>query len=168
MFQCILLHKFNFQERTQYLQVHADNSSRVGQILPQFCQNSQGKIHSPFCFSKLQSIPSLTFFFFIVVDFVIHWNETAMGLHVFPIPIPPPTSLFLDLLSSWSRRKLVLVRNLACPEVRRGHPRALISVYLVNGAYPMKMQVKGVEGKPSGCITSTPCSWMAKRHGINH
>ena len=31
--------------------------------------------------------------FFIVVDFVIHWNETAMGLHVFPILIPPPTSL---------------------------------------------------------------------------
>ena len=28
-----------------------------------------------------------------VVNFVIHWNETAMGLHVFPIPIPPPTSL---------------------------------------------------------------------------
>ena len=23
----------------------------------------------------------------------IHWNETAMGLHVFPIPIPTPTSL---------------------------------------------------------------------------
>ena len=34
---------------------------------------------------------------FIVVDFVKHWNETAMGLHVFPIPIPPPTSL-----SPWS------------------------------------------------------------------
>ena len=33
------------------------------------------------------------FFFFFVVNFVIHWNETAMGLHVFPIPIPPPTSL---------------------------------------------------------------------------
>ena len=33
------------------------------------------------------------FIFFIVVDFVIYWNETAMGLHVFPIPIPPPTSL---------------------------------------------------------------------------
>ena len=31
-------------------------------------------------------------FFFFVVNFVIHWNETAMGLHVFPIPIPPPTS----------------------------------------------------------------------------
>ena len=35
----------------------------------------------------------LLFFFFIVVGFVIHWNESAMGLHVFPIPIPPPTSL---------------------------------------------------------------------------
>ena len=32
-------------------------------------------------------------FFLFVVDFVIKWNETAMGLHVFPIPIPPPTSL---------------------------------------------------------------------------
>ena len=33
------------------------------------------------------------YYFFIEVDFVIHWDETAMGLHVFPIPIPPPTSL---------------------------------------------------------------------------
>ena len=33
------------------------------------------------------------FFFLFVVNFVIHWNETAMGLHVFPILIPPPTSL---------------------------------------------------------------------------
>ena len=32
-------------------------------------------------------------FFLFIVNFVIHWNETAMGLHVFPIPIPPPTSL---------------------------------------------------------------------------
>ena len=31
------------------------------------------------------------FFFFIVVGFVIHWNESAMDLQVFPIPIPPPT-----------------------------------------------------------------------------
>ena len=30
---------------------------------------------------------------FIVVDFVIHWNESAMDLHVFTIPIAPPTSL---------------------------------------------------------------------------
>ena len=32
-------------------------------------------------------------FFFFVVNFVIHWNETATGLHVFPILIPHPTSL---------------------------------------------------------------------------
>ena len=25
--------------------------------------------------------------------FAIHWHESAMDLHVFPIPIPPPTSL---------------------------------------------------------------------------
>ena len=165
MFQCILLHKFNFQERTQYLQVHADNSSRVGQILPQFYQNSQGQIHSRFCFSKLQSIPSLTFFFFFCSGFchTLKWN--SHGFTCVPHP-DPPSHLPLPwlLLSSWSRRKLVLGRNLACPGVRRGHPRALISVYLVNGAYPMEMQVEGVEGKPSGCITSTPCSWMAKRH----
>ena len=29
----------------------------------------------------------------IVVVFVIHWHESAMDLHVFPIPIHPPTSL---------------------------------------------------------------------------
>ena len=29
--------------------------------------------------------------------FVIHWHESAMDLHVFPIPVPPPTSL-----STWS------------------------------------------------------------------
>ena len=28
------------------------------------------------------------YYFLFVVDFVIHWNETAMGLHVFPILIP--------------------------------------------------------------------------------
>ena len=39
----------------------------------------------------------ILFYFFIVVDFVIHWNETTMGLHVFPIPIPPPTSLSFNI-----------------------------------------------------------------------
>ena len=39
-----------------------------------------------------KKIKQLCFFLF-VVNFVIHWNETAMCLHVFPIPIPPPTSL---------------------------------------------------------------------------
>ena len=27
------------------------------------------------------------------MGFVIHWHEPAMDIHVFPIPIPPPTSL---------------------------------------------------------------------------
>ena len=40
------------------------------------------------------SLSSFFFSFFLfVVNFVIHWNETAMGLHVFPIPSPPPPSL---------------------------------------------------------------------------
>ena len=42
---------------------------------------------------KEMTTHSSVLFFFFVVNFVIHWNETAMGLHVFPIPIPPPTSL---------------------------------------------------------------------------
>ena len=29
----------------------------------------------------------------MVVVFVIHWHESALDIHVFPIPIPPPTSL---------------------------------------------------------------------------
>ena len=50
--------------------------------------------------NKESSNTKLLFFYFLfiylflfVVDFVIHWNETAKGLHVFPIPVPPPTSL---------------------------------------------------------------------------
>ena len=43
------------------------------------------------------------FFFFllynIVVVFAIHWHESAMDLHVFPILIPPPT--FLSIPSLW-------------------------------------------------------------------
>ena len=49
---------------------------------------------SPFLFFYF--FPSSSFFFLFII-FVIHWNVTAMGLHVFPIPIPPPTSL-----STWS------------------------------------------------------------------
>ena len=43
---------------------------------------------------------SFLFLFFIsrrLMVFVIHWQESAMILHVFPILIPPPTSL-----SAWS------------------------------------------------------------------
>ena len=60
--------------------------------------------HGCLC-SHLLCEQCLLFFFFsfifiswrlihnIAVGFVIHWHESAMELHVFPIPIPPPTSL---------------------------------------------------------------------------
>ena len=50
----------------------------------------------PLSYSDVQACAQIFFLiiiFFIVVDFVIHWNETAMGLHVFPIPFSPPSSL---------------------------------------------------------------------------
>ena len=69
--------------------------------LSQWCHPTISSSVVPFS-SCLQSFPAsrsfiflffLFLIFYIVVDFVIHWNETAMGLHVFPIQIPPPTSL---------------------------------------------------------------------------
>ena len=61
---------------------------------------------------RLQTPNRVFFFFFshlfllvggellhnILVGFVIHWHESAMDLHVFPIPIPPPTSLSTQFL----------------------------------------------------------------------
>ena len=49
-------------------------------------------IHNIFRYLSAKNASMKNFFLF-VVDFVIHWNETAKGLHVFPIPIPPPISL---------------------------------------------------------------------------
>ena len=50
-----------------------------------------------FCFEHF----FFSFFFFIVVGFVVHWNETAMGLHVFALRtvVGPesPTSKLLKL-----------------------------------------------------------------------
>ena len=43
-------------------------------------------------FRELSTFIIFFLFFLFVVNFVIHWNETAMRLHVFPILIPPPTS----------------------------------------------------------------------------
>ena len=56
--------------------------------------NHRYKPHEQMIFGVLKNWdPKTKTFFFFVVNFVIHWNKTAMGLHVFPIPIPPPTSL---------------------------------------------------------------------------
>ena len=43
---------------------------------------------------ELKSLFIIIIFLF-VVNFVIHWHETAMDLHVFPIPIPPPIKSLL-------------------------------------------------------------------------
>ena len=44
------------------------------------------------------------------MGFAIHWHESAIELHVFPIPIPPPTSLstwFLWVFPVYQARALV-------------------------------------------------------------
>ena len=54
------------------------------------------------------TISSFFFFFFSVVGFVIDWHESAMDLHVFPIPISPPTTLstrslwVFSVLQAWA------------------------------------------------------------------
>ena len=55
---------------------------------------------------NFQVIQDDRFFFFFVVNFVIHWNEKALGSHVFPILIPPPTSLptRFDQRNTWLRK----------------------------------------------------------------
>ena len=63
-------------------------------------QNVQGrKDHAPVGSGELllckheKNFFLFIYLFLFVVNFVIHWNETAMGLHVFHITIPTPTSL---------------------------------------------------------------------------
>ena len=51
--------------------------------------------------------------FLFVVNFVIHWNEKALGSHVFPIPIPTPTSLptYRGVIEDFKRKNTKNLRN---------------------------------------------------------
>ena len=54
----------------------------------------------------------------ILVVFVIHWHESAMDLHVFPIPIPPPGKTahwLLQVTASPTKRKPRGVTSVSCP-----------------------------------------------------
>ena len=78
-------------------------------------------------------------FFLFVVDFVIHWNETAMGLHVFPIPISPPSppapSRFSQCTRSerlshtsnlgWWSVSTYIIYMFQCCSLETSHPRLL-------------------------------------------
>ena len=71
--------------------------------------------------------------------FVIHWHELAMDVHVFPIPIPPPTSLStpslwvfplhqVQALVSWIQPGLVICFT---PDNKRHvHPNVHLNFYL--------------------------------------
>ena len=50
-------------------------------------------LHYPFFFFHLFLLVGGWLLYNIVVVSVIHWHESAMELHVFPIPSPAPTSL---------------------------------------------------------------------------
>ena len=51
-----------------------------------------------YCFSSSTSAKIFFFYWRLItlqycIGFAIHWHESAMDLHVFPFPIPPPASL---------------------------------------------------------------------------
>ena len=79
-----------------------NKSVTISIVSPLICYEVMGPDAMILVFWMLNFKP--TFFFLswrlihnISVGFVIHWHESTMELHVFPIPIPPPTSL-----STWS------------------------------------------------------------------
>ena len=53
----------------------------------------------------------------IVAVFAIHWHESAMDLHVFPILIPPPTSLSTQFLWVFPVHKVRALVSCIPPEL---------------------------------------------------
>ena len=70
--------------------------------------NAKGKF-----FFFHQIFPFIYLFIYIVVVFAIYWHESAMDLHVFPFPIPPPASLSIP--SYMQNRKFLKEMKSATP-----------------------------------------------------
>ena len=77
----------------------------------------------------------------IVVVFAIHWHESAMGVHVFPILNPPPTSFPIPFLRvipvpalstlshasnlGWRSISHMIIYMFQCYSLKSSHPRLL-------------------------------------------
>ena len=75
----------------------------------------------------------------IIMGFVIHWQESAMDLHVFPILTPPPTSLLIPSLwvfpctspehlshasnLGWQSVSHLIIYMFQCYSLKSSHPR---------------------------------------------
>ena len=113
MFNSLLLNDQLLEKKTYLIHLHTlrteqtlaesvhnyyGHGNQISNLLELFC-NQDNEVYDFLCTVLFFFIFFFLFFFFFtlfflfVVDFVIHWNETAKGLHVFPIPIPPLTSL---------------------------------------------------------------------------
>ena len=79
------------------------------------------------------------------MGFVIHWHESAMDLHVFPIPIPTPTSLSTRSLwvfpvhQAWALVSCIQPGLVICfSSFRRGHANLLCIVPILVYVLPKR------------------------------
>ena len=89
--------------------------------------------------------------------FAIHWHESAMDLHVFPISIPPPTSLSIPSLwvfpvcQPWQNRKRDTdVQNRLLVSVGEGEC----------GIFWDKYTIKGITDPLAFSIEHTSCAFL--------
>ena len=85
------------------------------------------------------------------MNFVIHWNETAMGLHVFPsvwlfetlLTVAHQASLTIEFSRQeyWSRLSRPTLRDLLHPGIE---PRSLVSPALTGGFFTILPPIAGI------------------------